>query len=319
MIGVDGTHADFLWPLSMVRHRPTPTSSDDAAEQMDDVQSMGATGSKSKRTGKAASGASAAASAAAAASSSSAVATPASSDSGFGVNDELLRQIHAFTANDGGASSSTGVHSSGSKLAGALSLGLCYLNRVHSAAASNPSGVKLRSRLLVCSVTEDRPEQYVSMMNAIFSTQKQQVPVDSCVLGAGDSLFLQQASALTGGIYSRVSPKDQSNLLQVLMFLYLPDPTSRHHLILPTQSHTDFRATCFCHQQVVNLAVICPVCLAIFCKSQPKCAVCGTRFAVLAQTQPGARAQTPQLQAPAAAATTAAASSSSAAAAGVAR
>lgn len=298
----------------MVRHKLAPPSADNAAEAMEDEHTVGAMGSKSKRKGKTASDASAAASAAAAASSSSAVATPASSDSGFGVNDELLRQLHEFTANDHGASSATTVHSAGSKLAGALSLGLCYLNRVHSAAAATPSGIKLRSRLLVCSVTEDRPEQYVSMMNAIFSTQKQQVPVDSCVLGAGDSLFLQQASALTGGIYSRVSPKDQTNLLQVLMFLYLSDPTSRQHLILPTQSHTDFRATCFCHQQVVNLAVICPVCLAIFCKSQPKCAVCGTRFAtVLAQTQPGARAQTPQLQAQTATAAAAAAASSTAA------
>src|SRR5256885_15265955 len=84
--------------------------------------------------------------------------------------------------------------------------------------------------------------------------------------------------------------------------MYLSDPTSRQHLILPTQTQVDFRATCFCHQQVVNMAVVCPVCLAIFCKSQPKCSVCGTRFAVLNVGAGGgggegaaARPQTPSL------------------------
>ena len=166
----------------------------------------------------------------------------------------------------------------------------------------------------------------------------QSIPVDSCVLGDSDSLFLQQASHLTKGIYGRVAAQNQHALLQYLMvrgfslrcytaarsnlvpsawcscfrcfharrsccvvlavcqFMYLSDPTSRQHLILPTQSQVDFRATCFCHQQVVDMGVVCPVCLSIFCKSQPKCNVCGTRFAVLSQLG-AARPPTPGTQA----------------------
>lgn len=45
----------------------------------------------------------------------------------------------------------------------------------------------------------------------------QSIPVDSCVLGEGDSLFLQQASHLTKGIYGRVPLHNQHALLQYLM------------------------------------------------------------------------------------------------------
>jgi len=185
----------------------------------------------------------------------------------------------------------------GTKLAGALSLALCYLNRLHTSShvnGVNIGSVKLRSRILICSLCPiDQSSQYVHIMNAIFSTQKQSIPVDSCVIGEKDSLFLQQASHLTKGVYARVDTKEQKALLQYLMFLYLSDPTSRSHLILPVQASVDFRATCFCHGQVVSLAVVCPVCLAIFCKSTPKCAVCSTRFAIAPAAAAAGRSTTP--------------------------
>lgn len=200
------------------------------------------------------------------------------------------------------------------------------LNRVHRVSASSPSSGRLRSRVLIFSLCPDQSSSYVSMMNGIFSTQKQAIPVDACVLAETDSLFLQQASHLTKGIYGRVPMENQHALLQYLMvrgrartrppvvhdsarmvdsplvvvscllvlvsssgppqFMYLSDPTSRQHLILPTQTQVDFRATCFCHQQVVDMAVVCPVCLAIFCRSTPTCQVCGTRFAFLQPMAP---------------------------------
>jgi hypothetical protein len=48
----------------------------------------------------------------------------------------------------------------------------------------------------------------------------QSIPVDSCVLGASDSLFLQQASHLTKGVYGRMAHQDQHALLQYLMVFY---------------------------------------------------------------------------------------------------
>jgi transcription initiation factor TFIIH subunit 3 len=197
---------------------------------------------------------------------------------------------------------------------------------VHNQASQHPSSAKLRSRVLIFSLCPDQSSSYVSMMNGIFSTQKQSIPVDACVLAEQDSLFLQQASHLTKGVYGRVPMQNQHALLQYLMvsdtrraaaccpfpsrwvarslsalvsrrqFMYLSDPTSRQHLILPTQPQVDFRATCFCHQQVVSLAVVCPVCLAIFCKSTPACSVCQTRFAGAGTAAPAAaRPSTPAI------------------------
>lgn len=46
--------------------------------------------------------------------------------------------------------------------------------------------------MLVITAAPDSSQQYVPVMNCIFSAQKLGVPVDACVLGEADSLFLQQ-------------------------------------------------------------------------------------------------------------------------------
>jgi Transcription factor Tfb4 len=97
-------------------------------------------------------------------------------------------------------------------------------------------------------------------MNCIFSAQKQSVALDACVLRPMDSLFLQQASHLTGGVYRR--PSTSSTLLQILLTDFLPDSVSRKHLVLPQQESVDYRATCFCHKRIVQQGVVCPVCLS---------------------------------------------------------
>lgn len=43
---------------------------------------------------------------------------------------------------------------------------------------------------------------------------------------------------------------------------FLPDQTSRKHLILPTQVNVDFRAACFCHKRVVDIGFVCSICLS---------------------------------------------------------
>lgn len=88
---------------------------------------------------------------------------------------------------------------------------------MHGQASLTPSSAKLRSRVLIFSLCPDQSSSYVSMMNGIFSTQKQAIPVDACVLADQDSLFLQQASHLTKGVYGRVPMQNQHALLQYLM------------------------------------------------------------------------------------------------------
>jgi len=161
----------------------------------------------------------------------------------------------------------------GPLLSGALSLGLCYINRLKSEISN------LQARMLVLSASSDVSSQYVPVMNCIFSAQKQSVPVDSCVLANEDSLFLQQASHLTEGIYFK--PPLDIGVLQYLLTIFLPDLVSRKYMVLPQNSNVDYRATCFCHRNVIEVGFVCPVCLSVFCRAQTQCSTCGTRYMVV--------------------------------------
>ncbi|RHZ40665.1 hypothetical protein DYB26_005995, partial [Aphanomyces astaci] len=130
-------------------------------------------------------------------------------------------------------------------------------------------------RILVVDSSPDFAEQYISIMNCIFSAQKKHVPIDSCVLASEPSAFLQQASYLTGGIYFK--PKEPQGLVQYFLSIWLADADTRQMLKLPTQASVDFRAMCFCHKQTISTAFVCPVCLSLFCEFSPICSTCGIR------------------------------------------
>lgn len=159
----------------------------------------------------------------------------------------------------------------GSLLAGALSHSLCILNKVLIKDLPHT-----QPRVLCIYCSDDISSQYIPVMNVIFSAQKRNILIDSCVLTKNDSLFLQQSSYLTKGIYSK--PSHLKGLSQHLLMTFLANKSQRKHLCLPTINNIDFRASCFCHQKPVNVGVVCPVCLSIFCQQSPTCKTCGTRF-----------------------------------------
>ncbi|KAK6121227.1 hypothetical protein DH2020_045001 [Rehmannia glutinosa] len=126
---------------------------------------------------------------------------------------------------------------------------------------------------------------YVAIMNSIFSAQRSMVPIDSCVIGSQHSAFLQQASYITGGVY--LKPQMLDGLFQYLSVgttVFATDLHSRCFLQLPKPAGVDFRASCFCHKNTIDMGYICSVCLSIFCKHQKKCSTCGSVFGQ-AQTQ----------------------------------
>ncbi|EPS74318.1 hypothetical protein M569_00443, partial [Genlisea aurea] len=53
------------------------------------------------------------------------------------------------------------------------------------------------------------------------------------------------------------------------------DLHSRAVLQLPRTAGVDFRASCFCHKETIDMGYICCVCLSIFCKSEKRCSSCG--------------------------------------------
>ncbi|RDL37321.1 Uncharacterized protein BP5553_04754 [Venustampulla echinocandica] len=212
------------------------------------------------------------------------------------IEDSLLaslRDLIATTTEDDIATTNT------TQMAGALTLALSYINRATvnfsdadsssktaSTAIENPENTSsLQSRILVVSVSGDLAHQYIPIMNTTFAAQRLRVPIDILKL-AGDTVFLQQASDTTKGIYMQLS--NPQGLLQYLMMAFLPDQTSRKHLVPPTQQVVDFRAACFCHRRVVDVGFVCSICLSIFC-SPPEGAICLTCSTHLALGDYGAK------------------------------
>ena len=161
-----------------------------------------------------------------------------------------------------------------SPFAGALSLALCYCNRAQ--ALENAAGLRSKPRILCLQVSQDNPTDYIPMMNAIFSAQRQSIPVDAFALGEHDSPFMQQAAHITRGAY--VKPTLGDGLLQYLLSTAVMDLRSRAFLKLPAARGVDFRASCFCHKRPVSVGFVCSVCLSVFCDGRPACDTCGTTF-----------------------------------------
>jgi transcription initiation factor TFIIH subunit 3 len=159
------------------------------------------------------------------------------------------------------------------QMAGALTLALSYINKatvmfsdIDTSSKPATSGLEntdtpigLQSRILVVSVSGDLAHQYIPIMNTTFAAQRLRIPIDILKL-AGDTVFLQQASDATKGIYMQL--RNPRGLLQYLMMAFLPDQMSRKHLVAPTQEVVDFRAACFCHRKVVDVGFVCSICLS---------------------------------------------------------
>ncbi|PBP20727.1 transcription factor Tfb4 [Diplocarpon rosae] len=191
-----------------------------------------------------------------------------------------LRELISTTTQDDVATTTT------TQMAGALTLALSYINKASQKFSgidtdSKPAPLSsenadtvtgLQSRILVVSVSGDLAHQYIPIMNTTFAAQRLRIPIDILKL-AGDTVFLQQASDATRGIYMQL--RNPQGLLQYLMMAFLPDQMARKHLVAPTQEVVDFRAACFCHRKVVDIGFVCSICLSIFC-SPPEGAVCLT-------------------------------------------
>ena len=157
----------------------------------------------------------------------------------------------------------------GSKIGAGLSLAVCSANKLIKD--------NVTPRIMVFSASPDLSEQYVAVMNCIFSAQKLKILIDSCVLIEQDSPLLQQAAYITGGVYMRPEHQREA-LIQYLLCAFLPDAETRQYLKVPLLKSVDFRASCFCHKRSENIAYVCSVCLSIFCTFKPVCPTCQVKF-----------------------------------------
>lgn len=154
-----------------------------------------------------------------------------------------------------------------------LSQALCLCNKS-----------SLASRILILSGTNDAANEYISIMNSIFTAQKLGIVIDVLVYGTDISApFLQQAAFITGGVY--LNTADSSSVVHYLTHAVLPNPDHRKLVKVSSQEgvcefliQADFRAVCFCHKNVVTVGWVCSVCLSIVCFESKKCIMCKASF-----------------------------------------
>ncbi|KAL2917361.1 hypothetical protein HK105_203025 [Polyrhizophydium stewartii] len=160
---------------------------------------------------------------------------------------------------------------------------------IHKLLGTTPADTQ--SRILVVSTSPDGPAQYIPIMNCIFAAQRQNTPIDVCRMSKTPSVFLPQAAHITGGIYLHL--QNPEHLIQHLIHVFLPDPTTRKLLCVASDDEIDFRASCFCHKRNIDIGYVCSVCLSIFCSVRAECstAACArtARAATLAFRPPPLR------------------------------
>lgn len=159
-----------------------------------------------------------------------------------------------------------------SMLAGAIGMALCYIHRIQK---NKPVGTKINPRILIVTGSAECASQYMTYMNVFFTAQKENVVLDVCALDYNQGL-LHQGADITGGQHLKVPQLD--GLLEYLLWVFLPDPSTRDKLVLPPATKIDYRAACFCHRELVDIGYVCSVCLSIFCKFSPICTTCHTVF-----------------------------------------
>lgn len=162
-----------------------------------------------------------------------------------------------------------------SMISSSLSLALCYINKILRLNELE----NIKPRILVLSISPDSSVQYIPIMNCIFSAQKANIPIDVCKLFDEETIFLQQATHITNGVFQSV--EDSSMLLQYLLFSFLPNRSLKSIMVLPDQEQVDLRASCFCHKNIIDIGYVCSVCLSVFCKYSTSCSTCLTNYSLV--------------------------------------
>ncbi|AEO61736.1 hypothetical protein MYCTH_2312237 [Thermothelomyces thermophilus ATCC 42464] len=180
---------------------------------------------------------------------------------------------------------------------------------VASTSTSSGGLAGLHARILIISVSDSAPAQYIPTMNAVFAAAHARVAIDTLAL-RGSATFLEQASFITRGTFVRAA--EPRGLLQYLMFGFGSGSAPSHPsggadpgkgpaapkttaasvpgggpggrrktgrlglgasvadlLLTPSADAVDFRAACFCHRNVIDTGYVCSVCLSIFCEVPP--------------------------------------------------
>lgn len=164
------------------------------------------------------------------------------------------------------------VNQSDCLLAGAIGRALLYIKRKE---IQHPLVNRINSRILVIKYTSEAGGHYLNFVNTYLTAQKMHTAIDVFVIG-NDSTLLQQGADISGGFYHRID--EVQDMMQSLILLYSPDIPMRKRISAPTKNSVDYRASCFCHRNLVEVGNVCSNCLSVYCMSVPLCTTCHAMF-----------------------------------------
>lgn len=185
--------------------------------------------------------------------------------------------IPAAAAAADGKGAASGQPGSGNTGKGAGGAGAAGGDGTKKGDGSSSDEVGLHARILVISVSDSSPAQYIPTMNAVFAAAHAGVAIDVLAL-RGAATFLQQAAYITRGTFLAPPPPGEEGsegynphtqgLLAYLMlgFSAASARDVANALVPPSADAVDFRAACFCHRRVVDTGFVCSICLSIFCE-----------------------------------------------------
>lgn len=128
---------------------------------------------------------------------------------------------------------------------------LTSLRTIHSGVGTSQRSLPTTQRSLLTTLSNS--QEFVNDLPLIPS------PTDF----HSENLLVSLLKYLVSQKYSHLSSK---LVLHTSFFsfqwVFLPEPTVRDQLILPSSMHIDYRAACFCHRRLVDIGFVCSVCLS---------------------------------------------------------
>ena len=154
---------------------------------------------------------------------------------------------------------------------------LCLALAGLSARMGTPAAPR-STRILCFHGSADALGQYIAFNNAARCAHHKGILIDSVILSATPSVFLQQAAHQTGGMYLHPPLDVHKGLLQYFQHLLLPPAEHRAQVLLPPRTSVNLKAHCLCHRRFCDAAYMCTTCLSLWCE-QPadgQCLACSS-------------------------------------------
>jgi transcription initiation factor TFIIH subunit 3 len=116
------------------------------------------------------------------------------------------------------------------------------------------------NRILIYNMGHENQEDYLKYLKCMFVAQKHGIRIDA--FSYRDNMFIKMCSKATNGVY--LNSTEVEGLIGTLGNI---KPDKDINII-----------NCLCCNKEVNIALICPICLSLYCKFIPVCKRCKTKF-----------------------------------------